>query len=79
MAACTKCGKAKLKRRANGRRVCDRCGCQPSNRGMDQGGNPMRNAHEVTWREAIGGGGQYEPQFIAKLKANPRGSHETHT
>ena len=40
MAACLKCGKAKLRRDDHGRRKCRRCGCMPSGRKLDQGGNP---------------------------------------
>jgi transcription initiation factor TFIIIB Brf1 subunit/transcription initiation factor TFIIB len=40
MASCIRCGKAKLKRDKHGRRKCGRCGVMPSNRRLDQGGNP---------------------------------------
>lgn len=40
MACCIRCGKAKLRRDRRGRRKCGRCGVMPSNRRLDQGGNP---------------------------------------
>jgi ribosomal protein L37AE/L43A len=42
MASCLKCGKRKLPRDKHGRYKCARCGVMPSNKWLDQGGNPTR-------------------------------------
>lgn len=41
MASCPKCGKPKVRRNKLGQRKCKRCGCLPSNKFLDRGGNPM--------------------------------------
>lgn len=40
MAACLKCGQAKLRRDKMGRFKCRRCGVAPSAKFLDMGGNP---------------------------------------
>lgn len=40
MASCPKCGKPKVRRNKRAMRVCRHCGVLPSNKHLDQGGNP---------------------------------------